>query len=179
METSKLRLSAPYVIGLAVAAILYHYAQDIEYTPRPGSLGPAFWPKLAIGLMAATCLFEIVRGLLGFKNQTQGITETLEQEEEDEERGKTYPLLLVGGIVLVLVYAIVIDTFGFLLSTFFFLAIFMYLGRYRNHVAIWLTSLGIMFAVALIFMRFAYVSLPRGTPPFDSVTDFIRMLVGG
>lgn len=179
METSKLRLSAPYIIGLAVAAILYHYAQNIEYTPRPGSLGPAFWPKLAIGLMAVTCLFEIVRGLFGFKNQTQGITETLEQEEENDEPSRTYPVLLAGGIALVLVYAIVIDTLGFLLSTFFFLAIFMYLGRYRNHIAIWLTSIGITFAVALIFMRFAYVSLPRGTPPFDSVTDFIRMLVGG
>ncbi|MBY0380512.1 MAG: tripartite tricarboxylate transporter TctB family protein [Xanthobacteraceae bacterium] len=179
METSKFRLTAPYAIGLGVAAILYYYAQNIEYTPRPGSLGPAFWPKLAIGLMTVTCLFEIVRGLLGFKEQTQGVTETLEKEEESETPGTTYPWLLAGGILLVVAYAVLIDTLGFLLSTFFFLAIFMYLGRYRNHVAIWLTSLGITFAAALLFMRFAYVSLPRGTPPFDSVTDFIRMLVGG
>jgi hypothetical protein len=32
---------------------------------------------------------------------------------------------------------------------------------------------------ALIFIRFAYVSLPRGVPPFDVVTDFIRIILGG
>jgi len=106
------------------------------------------------------------------------VAEAFEKQEE-EEPARTYPWLLVGGIALVLVYALVVDKLGFLLSTFFFLATFMYLGRYRNHVAIWMTSLGITFAAALIFMRFAYVSLPRGAPPFDRVTDFIRMLVGG
>jgi putative tricarboxylic transport membrane protein len=178
MEKNKLRLTLPYVAGLIVAAILFHFAQQIEYTPRPGSLGPAFWPKIAIGLMAIVCLIEIVSGLLGLRGEMHGIAEALEKEEE-ETPAPTYPWLLAGGIVLVLVYAVVVDTLGFLLSTFFFLAIFMYLGRYRNHVAIWLTSLGVTFAAALIFMRFAYVSLPRGEPPFDAVTDFVRVVLGG
>jgi len=178
MEKSTFRLTLPYVVGLIVAGILYHFAQGIEYSPRPGALGPDFWPKVAIGLMAVVCLFEICRGLLGLKGETRGIAEALESEEK-EEPAKTYPWLLAGGIVLVLVYAVVVDIFGFLLSTFFFLAIFMYLGRYRNHTAIWLTSLGVTFAAAVIFMRFAYVSLPRGEPPFDAVTDFVRVLLGG
>ena len=73
----------------------------------------------------------------------------------------------------------VVDTLGFLLSTFLFLAVFMYFGRYRNHVAIWSTSAVITILAALLFMRLAYVSLPRGTPPFDAFTDFIRVMVGG
>ena len=55
----------------------------------------------------------------------------------------------------------------------------MYLGRYRNHVAIWLTSTVITFFIALVFVRLAYVSLPRGVPPFDRFTDFMRIVVGG
>ena len=55
----------------------------------------------------------------------------------------------------------------------------MYLGRYRKHVAIWSISAIIILLAALLFMRFAYVSLPRGVPPFDHFTDFIRIMLGG
>lgn len=179
MDKAAVRSTLPYVVGLAVAAVLFYFAQQIEFTPRPGSLGPQFWPKMAIGLMAVVCLFEIVRGLLGLKTEAQGVEEVLEQAEVEEDPAKTYPWLLIGGVVLVAVYAIVVDILGFLLSTFLFLAAFMYLGRYRRHVAIWATSAGITLAAALIFMRFAYVSLPRGEPPFDAFTDFIRVILGG
>ena len=65
--------------------------------------------------------------------------------------------------MLVVVYALVVEILGFLLSTFLFLAAFMYLGRYRRHVAIWATSAGVdVLAAAVLFMRIAYVSLPRG-----------------
>jgi putative tricarboxylic transport membrane protein len=178
MEKAAARATLPYVIGLAVAAVLFYFAQQIEFTPRPGSLGPQFWPKMAIGLMAIVCAIEIARGLLGFKTETQGVAEVLEKEEE-EEAAPTFPLLLAGGIALVAVYAVVVDILGFLLSTFLFLAAFMYLGRYRRHRAVWLTSAGVTLVAAILFMRIAYVSLPRGVPPFDAFTDFIRVILGG
>ena len=109
------------------------------------------------------------------------VADTLEKDETEarEAPPQKYPWLLAGGIALVGIYAIVVNTLGFLLSTFLFLSAFMYLGRYRNHTAIWATSTVITLVAALIFMRFAYVSLPRGAPPFDAVTDFIRLMVGG
>ena len=178
MEKNAIQSAFPYVVGLAVAAVLFYFAQDIQYTPRPGMLGPAFWPKLAIGLMAAVCLFEIARVFAGFKSEAYGVADALEKDGAEEE-ARTYPRLLIGGIVLVTVYAVVVDFLGFLLSTFLFLAAFMYLGRYRNHVAVWSTSAVVTMLSALIFIRFAYVSLPRGVPPFDAVTDFIRIILGG
>jgi putative tricarboxylic transport membrane protein len=179
MGKSALRLTLPYVVGLIVSGILYHYAQQIEYSPRPGDLGPDFWPKVTIGVMAFICLIEIVRRLIGVGQETHGIAETFEKEDEDEEAVSTkYPWMLAGGIALVLVYAAVVTTLGFLLSTFIFLVAFMYLGRYRNHLAIWLTSTGITLGAALLFLRIAYVSLPRGEPPFDAFTDFIRLIIG-
>lgn len=180
MDQNAIRAMFPYLAGLAVAAVLYYYAGQIEYTPRPGSLGPVFWPKMAIGLMAIVCAFEIVRVLLGRRTQAVGIADLLEKTGEEEEApARTYPLILLGGIVLVAVFAVVVDVLGFLLSSFLFLAAFMYLGRYRNHVAVWTTSAVITLLAALIFTRFAYVSLPRGVPPFDAVTDFIRVMLGG
>ena len=182
MDRSAIRSALPYFVGLAVAAALYVYAGQIEYTPRPGLLGPDFWPKLAIGLMTAACLFEIGRIFLGLKADAHGVAETIEAEDAvdgAEAPAKTYPWLLIGGVVLVTVYALVVDILGFLLSTFLFLAAFMYLGRYRQHLKVWSISALITVLAALIFMRFAYVSLPRGAPPFDAFTDFIRFRLGG
>lgn len=178
MERSVVRSTLPYVFGLAVSALLFYFARQIEYSPRPGALGPDFWPRTVIALMAAACLFEIVRILLGLKGQALGVADALEAAETEEPE-KKYPWLLAGGIALVTLYAFVVDYFGFLLSTFFFLVAFMYLGRYRHHKTIWLTSAGITLAAAILFMRIAYVSLPRGAPPFDAFTDFIRIVLGG
>jgi hypothetical protein len=178
MDNGALRTALPYFVGLAVAAVLFFFARQIQYTPRPGMLGPDFWPKMAIGLMAVVCLFEIARGFAGLKSETHGVADALESDD-DEETAPTYPRLLVGGIVLVAVFAVVVDILGFLLSTFLFLAAFMYLGRYRKHVAVWSTSAAVTVLAALIFIRFAYVSLPRGVPPFDVFTDFIRVMLGG
>jgi len=179
MGKTALRQTLPYAAGLIISGILYHYAQQIEYSPRPGDLGPDFWPKATIGVMALVCLVEIVRRLLGMNQETHGIAETFEKEGDEEEGASPkHPRLLIGGMVLVLVYAAVVTKLGFLLSTFIFLIAFMYLGRYRNHLAIWLTSTGITLGAALLFMRVAYVSLPRGEPPFDAFTDFIRLIIG-
>ena len=178
MNKGVLRIAFPYFVGLAAAAVLFVFARQIEYTPRPGLLGPDFWPKAAIGLMAAVCIVEIVRALIGARGPARGVADILEADD-DGEPVKTYPWLLIGGIALVVVYAVVVDTLGFLLSTFLFLAAFMYLGRYRNHVAVWATSTIITLMAALLFIRFAYVSLPRGAPPFDAITDFIRTMLGG
>ena len=178
MDKSAIRTALPYFIGLAVAATLYFYAGQIEYTPRPGLLGPDFWPKMAIGLMAAACLFEIMRVFTGLKVEAHGVADAIEKDD-GEEPAKTYPWLLIGGVVLVTIYALVVDILGFLLATFLFLAAFMYLGRYRKHVMVWSISAIITLLAALIFMRFAYVSLPRGEPPFDTFTDFIRIMLGG
>jgi putative tricarboxylic transport membrane protein len=178
MDKSAIRTALPYLVGLAVAAVLYVYAGQIEYTPRPGLLGPDFWPKLAIGLMAAACLFEIMRVFAGLKVEAHGVADSIEKDE-DGEPVKTYPWLLIGGVVLVTIYALVVDTLGFLLATFLFLAAFMYLGCYRKHIMVWSISAIITVLAALIFMRFAYVSLPRGAPPFDAFTDFIRIMLGG
>ncbi len=178
MDRTAIRSTFPYFVGLAVAAVLFYFTREIEYTPRGNSLGPQFWPMAAIALMAVVCLFEIVRGFAGKKTETHGVAEILEASEEEKPE-KTYPWILAGGIALVTVYALVVDIVGFLLSTFLFLAAFMYLGRYRKHVAVWATSAIITLMAALIFIRFAYVSLPRGVPPFDRITDFIRVMLGG
>ncbi len=177
MDSSLLRSLLPYVIGVAVAAALFVYSGHIGYTPRPGQIGPETWPRLAIGLMAAACLFEIARRIVTNNAVARGIVEALDREEQAEQEPR-YPWLLVGGVVLVSIYAVVVPVLGFLLATFLFLAAFMYLGRYRKHRAVWAASAAVTIGCGILFLRIAYVSLPRGMPPFDRVTDAFLLIPG-
>jgi putative tricarboxylic transport membrane protein len=173
MGDTHIKLALPYLIGLAAAVALFVYAGQIQYSARPGQLGPDFWPKLAIGLMAIMCVFEIVKIALGARVEAQGIAETLDQEDDAEEGAVRFPGLLAGGIGLVLAYGLLVPVLGFLISTFAFLVAFMYLGRYRSHGPIWLAGLLGTLVLAVVFLKVVYVSLPRGVPPFDRVTDAV------
>jgi putative tricarboxylic transport membrane protein len=176
MSVARLRSALPYLVGLVVAAALYYAADRIAYTPRGSELGPDLWPKAAIGLMAIVCLIEIARALAG-AGAPRAVAELLTQE--DEASAPPHTALLVGGIVLIAAYAVLMPILGFLLATLVFMALFMALGRYRNYVAIAAVSVLAMGLIAFLFLRFAYVSLPRGAPPFDRFTDWIRIMVGG
>jgi putative tricarboxylic transport membrane protein len=173
-----IRSILPYLVGLVVAAALYMLASRIDYTARAGQLGPDTWPKLAIALMAAACLAQIVRNLVVGATLSRGVVDLLDRSSEGEEKPGSHPGMILGGIVLVGVYAALVTTLGFLLATFGFLAAFMYLGRYRNHVAIWTISATATIVIGIVFLRVAYVSLPRGEPPFDRFTDLIRLIPG-
>ena len=76
------------------------------------------------------------------------------------------------------IYAVLVPVLGFILGTFLFLAAFMYVGRYRDHGAIWGTSALVTILCGILFLRIAYVSLPRGIAPFDRITDIFFAIPG-
>jgi hypothetical protein len=171
MDQVLFRSIVPYAVGLAIAAVLYLYAGTFDYAPRPGQLGPEVWPRLATLLMGGSCLFEILRRLIVGNQDAAGFLEAFDREPEVEDKQPVYPRLLVGGIVLMAIYAVLVPVLGFILGTFLFLAAFMYVGGYRAHGAIWGTSTAVTIFCGILFLRIAYVSLPRGVPPFDRATD--------
>ena len=79
--------------------------------------------------------------------------------------------MLLGGIALMVVYAVLVPYLGFIFGTFLFLVAFMYIGGFRAHRTIWLTSLLVTVLCGVLFLRVAYVSLPRGVEPFAMATD--------
>ena len=171
MNATLFRSVLPYLAGLVVAVALFLYARTIDYTPRPGALGPEVWPDMAILLLAASCLFEIVRRLVVGNRDATGFLEAFEREEDAEEPTPVYPRMLIGGIVLMAVYAVLVPYLGFIFGTFLFLVAFMYVGGFRRHRTIWLTSFLVTLLCGVLFLRVAYVSLPRGIEPFAYATD--------
>jgi hypothetical protein len=171
VDRTLFRSIAPYAVGLAIALALYAYSGTIIYTVRGNALGPETWPRLAILLLGGSCLFEIGRRLIAGNKDATGFMEAFDKEEDEAESGPSYPLLLVGGIVLMAIYAVAVPYLGFIFGTFLFLAGFMYVGGFRAHRTIWLTSLLVTVACGILFLRVAYVSLPRGIEPFAYATD--------
>src|ERR1700694_5684075 len=100
MQKSLIRSVLPYVVGLGIATALYIYVGQVEYTARAGELGPEVWPRLALLLMAASCLFEITRRLIVGNRDATGLIEAFDREPEHETKEPTYAGLLIGGIVL-------------------------------------------------------------------------------
>jgi hypothetical protein len=178
MDKALFRSIAPYVVGLAIAVALYIYAGMISYTPRASELGPEVWPRLAILLMAASCLFEILRRLIAGNRDATGLIEAFDREPEAKESEPVYPRMLVAGIVLMAIYAVFVPMLGFILGTFLFLAAFMYVGGYRAHGVVWGASAAVTILCGILFLRVAYVSLPRGIEPFAHVTDVFFAIPG-
>lgn len=171
----------PYLVGLVAVAGLWLTTSTMTYDARPGQIAPTFWPRVALGLIAVSCLYEILRLLYSADpwHEPSGLTEALDRSEKEahpENEGPRSLPTLAGGIALVLAYALSVQVAGFLLCTYVFLILFMYLGGYRNHLVIWASSTFGVIALAFIFLKIAYVSLPRGEPPFDGVTQSVLTL---
>lgn len=180
MSASRVSAALPYVVCLAVAALLWWLAGQITYPARSGQIGPDFWPRAAIALMAVAALIEIGRKLFAAApdRELSGIGEVLEKDDAAGDDAPRVPALLVAGIVLTLGFGFLVTTLGFILSTFLYLVLFMYAGRYRNHVVIWVSAALGTLIFAVVFLKLVYVSVPRGTPPFDAVTQGVLDLFG-
>jgi putative tricarboxylic transport membrane protein len=182
MSRVRLRPFVPYLLILVLCAVLFWFARHIDFHQRPGVLGPDFWPSVAILLIAVAAIAQIVSLAINPASEHfQALGEEFEQEAEGEmatpDEEPRRPLLLAGGIALVLGYAVALPVLGFMLATFLLMVLFMYLGGIRSHFVIWGSSFLGMLAVAIIFWKIAYISVPRGQPPFDQVTQFIQTLL--
>lgn len=172
MESTRWLERLAYVVLIALAGVFWIAANGIEFAERPGTLGPDFWPKLALALIIIVSLYEIGRSFLSRPDsEVGGLTADFDTEEDDDDAPRR-PGLLASGMLLTVAYGALIPFLGFVVATFAFLVLFAYVGRYRNHLAIWLAALIGTSVFALLFLRVVYVSLPRGIPPFDKVTDF-------
>ena len=173
MRAQRLWMALPYAVLFAVVAWFYRLAGQIVYTHRGDNLGPDFWPRVALAAIMIICAIEGGRLLiLGRGERDAGLIDFEQHEDEAPRSG----FLLVAGLVLTVAYGVAMPVLGFLIATFFFLALFMYAGRYRSHRTIWVTSLAGALVTLILFQKVVYVSLPRGVPPFDGPADLILKL---
>jgi putative tricarboxylic transport membrane protein len=171
----RLWMAAPYTILILFAGWLYLIAGSIEFSPQGDNLGPDFWPRAVLMAMMAICAAQVARILFFADTDAEGASDDPAFAEEAEEPPRSYSLL-VSGFALTVAYGALLTLLGFLTATALYLAVFMYVGRYRAHLAIWISSVAGAVLLTLIFQKIVYVSLPRGAFPFDHVTDAVLRL---
>jgi putative tricarboxylic transport membrane protein len=181
------RLKGTAFSGILVVVAIYFFnlATKFEYSQRGEQLGPGFWPKLLLGIIIILTLADIVLALCKGGKPATEVSSSAENNEvleageglQDEEQ-KRYPKLLIIGGLMTVAYVYLVGTVGFALCTFFYLVGFMYAGRFRHHVMIWVSSLAGTAFFLFLFIKVVYVSLPTGIPPFEGLTLMIYSLLG-
>jgi putative tricarboxylic transport membrane protein len=175
MTRVKLKAIAPYAIIFLIALVFYVIAGETDYVARPGSLGPDFWPKVLLALTMLACLYEIFRHSFPSRERADA-----ERTQANDAGGapQGHTVLLVAGMVLTVAYALLIEVLGFLISTFLYLFHFMVIGRYRRLGVAAASSLVGTLALAFIFIKVIYISLPHGHDPFSTISFFVMQLMG-
>ena len=166
---ARLRRALPYAAVAAGAGYLYHAAAGIEYYPRPGVLGPDFWPKAILVLALVVCGLKILFSIL-----ESAQPRAVEQAEEAE----SHPWMLVGGMALSIAYVWALTKLGFFTATVPYLAAFIALGGYRRWGVVAAVSILGAGVLLFVFMKVVYVSLPLGEGPFQQFTFLLMRLMG-
>lgn len=174
---TRLLASAPYILTLVVAVLLFVKADRIEFDHVPGRIGPDAWPKLILALTMVAGAWGMVKTLLFGTGSGSGIMfRTVENaaESKDDATGiderEIYPVRVWAALAGTLVYLWILYYLGFFLSTFAFLAFILYVGGYRKPRWLLLLALAGALFFMTIFVRVVYVSLPLGVEPFSKVS---------
>jgi putative tricarboxylic transport membrane protein len=187
---ARLQRIVPHGVMLAVSGWLYWAVTRID-AETGGRIGPEVWPKAVIVFMGLLCVYEIAKrlvvrtefaakGLLAgaeVPHAQEASTRVGEHREEDEDAGDNYPMLF-GGIALIAGFVLAVPWIGFFTATAIFLAAFPWIGGLRRPLVSLTVSLAGTLALALVFLKVAYISLPLGEGPFRALSLALLRLLG-
>ncbi|MCC6870070.1 MAG: tripartite tricarboxylate transporter TctB family protein [Burkholderiales bacterium] len=193
--SDRVRRVLPHLVMLVITVLLYWLATKIDTRAAEEGhrIGPDFWPKLVIVIMGVLCAYEVVKrlivksaftaeGLTGDRDPPPGQRAASEVAADGEAvpppAGGEHPRRLLAGIVLIGAFALGVDWLGFFVATALFLTLFILIGGLRRPLLA--TAIGVVgsFALIVIFMRVAYISLPLGAGPFRELSLALLRLLG-
>jgi putative tricarboxylic transport membrane protein len=180
---NRVRELLPYGIVLGAAVYFYYLADHFSYAAIPDRIGPDGWPKLVLVLLGLVCVYEIMRRVLVKSVASEPAAELLGapaigQDEDMEAAGPGRPGLVAAAVALTVGYLLVIETTGFFLSTFAYLAVLMGIGGFRRIAVVLPLALALALFFMYVFMKIIFVALPIGIEPFSRVSVSIMSLLG-
>lgn len=177
------RDAMPYATILTAASYLYHHALNIQFDAGSHP-GPAFWPKMTLGLLIGACLVGIAgpirRSWRGRRKSWAGPQPVFPDNDhadsaETSKPSKLYPWV---AIALTVGYVSLLPQVGFFVGTALYVAAFIYFGNYRRSWIAILIGLSASVVFMIVFMKIVYVSLPIGEGAFEHVSTFMMGTLG-
>jgi putative tricarboxylic transport membrane protein len=162
-------LVGPLLIFI-LALYFYILAGSIDENPIPGQLGPAFWPRMILILLMASCVLKALESFLGFGKGVADLGLKTALPEVNVPK-------LASMIVMVLGVVFFLDILGFALANFLFLLLFLRIAGLRKKFP--LTIIPVLGTVLLLylFVMVVYLPLPKGQWFFSDLTIAIYRLL--
>ena len=182
-EVSSLRRWAvllPPLAGIALCVPLWLATAEWR-TGSEGGPGPAFYPRLLIGLFAFSMVVRIVQDI---RTVRRDVAVRDEDEEVMPEEGAELETSLISArrvaIVIAISVAYVVGTIylGWVVATFLTVVIFLVLAGKRNLFVVVPLAAALSVGFAYMFVKVVYLSLPTGVGFFDDVSVRIFELLG-
>jgi putative tricarboxylic transport membrane protein len=169
----------PEVSVLVLCALLYSRTGDLDTTVE--GPGPAVYPRLLIGLLVVAMFVRIGQTLLEVRRARaeagdHGVAVAKGNDEPDEPAISM--VCVWQAIALSVGYVVSTLYLGWVVGTFAFLVIFLFLTGKRR---LWLTiplSAGITVGLAYVFVKVVYIALPTGVGVFDLFTLRLLQAIG-
>lgn len=151
------RLIAPF-LGIVLMVALYPGTSRLDAVAR-GSLGPGFWPRLALIGLALGCLAKLVEE---WRRKQSTAT--------DDPPPPFSTVKLAMGIGAVVAYVLLAPFLGWALVTALFIAGFMALCGTRSIAGLAAGAVVGTTTLLYVFVKLVYLPLPKGDGPFESLT---------
>lgn len=177
----RLARAAPYALVLAAAGVLYLFALRIDTSAAAGRIGPDFWPRAILAILALVCLYEIAKSFLAAGERAAGgLLQSYLVESADAGDAPPPPSAprLLAGIGATIAYVLLVGVLGFFLATAAFISAFIAVGGYRRWGVVAACGLAGSLAMVIVFMKIVYVSLPLGAGPFQALSVALLALLG-
>jgi putative tricarboxylic transport membrane protein len=146
-----------------------------------GGPGPAFYPRLLVGLFAFAMVVRIVQDI---RTVRRGAAVRDEGAEVIPEEGAELETALISArrvaIVIAITVGYVVGTIylGWVVATFMMVVIFLVLAGKRNLFVVIPLAAGLSVGFAYMFVKVVYLPLPTGVGFFDNVSVRIFELLG-
>ncbi len=172
------RSVVPLIEGVAwLLFVLFAFIYTFQFDdPLPVyDLGPAYWPRLVLGIMFVASLSLMYSRIREYRSYSQNLEVDKEQSELIARSANLRVALI---FITPVLYAYLIHKMGFLLVTPFFLCGYMWLVGVRSWRTLIIMTVSIYAAIVIVFVKLIFTYLPPGAGVFHKINGMIIGLIG-
>ncbi len=168
---------APEIAVLAVCAVLLVVTRDL--TTSAAGPGPAFYPRLLIGLLVLAMAVRIAQEVRHGARVRAGVApERAGGEPSDFDPELISDRRVWAAVAFVVAYVVASLYLGWPLATFVFVVAFLWAAGKRQLLVTVPVAAALAVVFTYVFVKVVYMSLPTGVSVFDSMTVALYELLG-
>ena len=165
----------PEIVVLVGCAVLLVGTRDM--TTSGAGPGPAFYPRLLIGLLALAIVVRIAQQVRSDR-RPDTTPEASGGEPSDFDPETISDTRVLAAVAFTVGYIVATLYLGWPLATFLFVVAFCWAAGKRNLLLTIPIAAAVSLAFTYVFVKVVYMALPTGVGVFDSLTVALFELLG-